>query len=120
MQPGIYNWTIYQGTSDSLVFTVTDNNVPRDLTGYEVRMQIRKNFDQSTAYLTFTSNDGSIVVTPLDGKVEVLIPPDATSSIPFKGDSLDCVYDIELVTPSQEVIRILMGDVAISREVTRD
>ena len=48
MDPGIYNFTIYQGTDDGLSFTVTENTVPVELSAFNARMQIRKTYDASS------------------------------------------------------------------------
>lgn len=121
MVPGQYDFILYQGTNDGLTFSLTSNNVPLNLTGYDVRMQIRKNYDSNTTYFVASTllTVPNIVVTPLLGKIQVYIYPDDTSVIPFKGDSLECVYDIEIIDNLGEVTRVLMGNVTISREVTR-
>lgn len=121
MTPGIYNWTIYQGASDGLTFTVEDGGSPLDLTGYTARCMVRKNYDSANPLLSLLSTgvDPHITLTPLIGKVEIRVDPSQTSALPFKGEELECVYDVELVAGDGTVTRVLMGDATISREATR-
>lgn len=121
MHPGEYNFTIYQGADDGLTFTITDGVTPVDLTGYTAAMNIRKNADAAAPLVTATSTGVSprINITPLTGEIAVTIPASATTSLPFKGTELECTYDIEITSPTGVISRVLMGDVTISREITR-
>lgn len=122
MTPGQYNFTIYQGSNDGLVFQIKDAGVPLDLTGYSAAMKIRKNHDSAAPLFTATSLGltPNIIITPLTGIVSISILPSDTMSIPFKGSELETVYDIELTSPTGIVSRVLMGKVVLSREVTHD
>ncbi len=61
MTAGIYNTTIDQGSVWSVVLVYTDsNNVPVNLTGYTASMQLRQNYNSTTADLTLTTANGGI------------------------------------------------------------
>ena len=116
---GQYNFTINQGSNFALTFVVKDSGgVPYDLTGYSARMMVRRDYDKP-AVLTANSTVGNVAITPLEGKVSISFPPSMTSPIRFAGESLDCVYDVEIYTSDSNVTRVLEGTVTISREVTR-
>jgi hypothetical protein len=116
---GIYNITINQGANYALDFILQNNlGTARDLTGYLARMTIRRDYDKPVV-LAATVANGKVVITPLTGRVVISFPPSDTSPIRFLGESLDCVYDVELYTDENNVERVLAGTVTISKEVTR-
>lgn len=118
MQPGQYNFTLYQGTNDGLTFVVKNNGVTLDLTGYTAEMQIRRDYDKPPV-LSASTALGNIVITPLSGLVQVFFSPSDTTPIRFSGESMDTVYAVELFAPSGAVTRILEGTITISRAVVR-
>jgi len=94
--------------------------LPWDLTGYTARMQVRKYMESSTtiAQLT-TENLSTNRITlgnpdPEDGTITLFMRAEDTRSITVSG-----VYDIEIISPSNEVDRILQGEFVLSPEVTR-
>lgn len=121
MDPGEYNFTIYQGANDGLTFTMLNDGTPIDLTDYDVKMMIRKNYDSNQPYFIASTlnTPPNITVTPSLGQIQVYIYPADTNAIVFKGEELDCVYEIEITSPTGVITRVLEGAVTISREVVR-
>lgn len=85
------------------------------LTGYTARMQIRSEVDSSTVLIELTTQNGRLLITPLAGRIDMLIDDTDTAALNF--DS--AVYDLELISPSGYVTRQVQGKVKLSKEVTR-
>lgn len=117
MSPGIYDFTLIQGAHDGLTFIISEAGVPADLTGYTAAMQIRTDYDKPVVLQATT--DDRIVIIPSEGRVSITFTPQDTSSITFKGESLECVYAVEITSPIGFKSRVLEGAVSISREVVR-
>ena len=103
--------TIKQGASfvlqGQLVTGATSE--ARDITGFDIRSQIRPTYSSSLSY----SMTGSIT-TASSGRWEITMDAPTTAAIPY-----GCyVYDIELYSDST-VDRILEGKATVSPEVTR-
>ena len=136
MVAGKYNITCQQGSTFDLQLTLqyTNPDYPGncadpevcpefliwDLTDYTARMQIRKYVDSATkiAELT-TENLSSFRITlgnpdPVDGTITLFMRAEDTRAITSSG-----VYDIEIISPTNEVDRMLEGDFILSKEVTR-
>ena len=124
MAAGNYSFTIEQGTTFERVFKYKDENgAPVDLTGYDVRMQIRSSYD-SAVLASLTSGSGDFVVS---------VPPDAAEGVTDKNQikltisanntaayTFDqALYDIELESGTGVVTRLLQGKIKLSREVTK-
>lgn len=111
-----YNFCIEQGTDLRVPFVLkgSDGNA-MDLTGCQVRMQLRKSFYAEEAVDTLTSDDGRIVITPAEGRFELIFPNAVTETFPVQA----LLYDIELVSAGGEVRRIVEGKATVSPEVTR-
>ena len=107
--------TIEQGATWKHVLVIRDGASPRDLTGYTARMQIRKLVTSSEFLAELTPGNGRMVITALQGRIELLLPAAVTAALP-PGPS---VYDIEIESPAGEVTRLLQGTVRIDAEVTR-
>jgi len=115
MTAGIYNATIDQGATWSVTVTYTDSNgAPINLTGYTAAMQVRQNYDSTTADLTLTSPSGGIVITPLTGVVVITMTAAQTEAL----DEGYFVYDVELTSGSYKD-RLIQGQLTIAPEVTR-
>lgn len=89
-----------------------------NLTGWHARMQIRASYaSPDPAILSFTDEDGSIVLGGALGTIHIEAPATTTADITIKKG----VYDLELVPPSGEddAFRLIEGKVVVSPEVTR-
>ena len=112
MSAGKHNINIEQGATFKLQLTVSTNDgTPVNLVGYQVRGQVRIQFEDTTPTATFTC----VITDAANGKVEVTLSAATTTALSFtKG-----VYDIELVTPASNVVRLLKGNAILSKEVTK-
>ena len=116
--PTTIDLTIYQGATfrRSWALTSESDGSPYNLTAWTARMQIREKKTSETVLLELTTENGGIIieVTPEESKYTIYISADQTAAFTGKG-----VYDLELVDPQGEVIRIQEGKVSLSTEVTR-
>ena len=132
MAAGKYNFTIEQGTTVIFEVQYKDSlGAPINLTGYSAKMQIKSNYADKnpTTYLTLSSSinpdgtglnlSGSSGTTPLSsGSLGVYIAACSSSNLTFD----TAYYDLELYSGSMScpyTIRLLEGQVKISKEVTR-
>lgn len=90
------------------------NETPINLTGYTARAQIRENEYAASFDLELTTENGGIVITPLDGKIELYISDTDTSAVSLNHG----VYDLELLVGS-DVIKFLRGSVTLIEEITK-
>ncbi len=118
-QAGKLNLVIEQGATFNPTMTYKDAaGVPIDLTGYTARMQIRESIED-VAFLEelTTENTGAsqIILGGVAGTIVLLFNDIETTGMAWESG----VYDLELITPSGTVERVLVGSVVIDREVTR-
>lgn len=111
-----YNFKINQGASLVKPFVWKDKNgVPVDLTGYLVRMQVRQSVSSDEVLFEATTGNGRFFLGPNPGMFVLSLPAEETSQIEWRRGK----YDIELVSSSGFVTRLLYGVIEVSREVTR-
>ncbi|MDI9934697.1 hypothetical protein QM806_04410 [Rhodococcus sp. IEGM 1351] len=105
-----YHFTIEQGATfrTSFVWKDSDGN-PIDLTGVTPKMQIRKTGGSLIVSLT-----SSLTLTPLQGKVDLVIGADVTSGFTF--DTAN--YDLKLDGGPLNTSRIVEGVVTLDKQVT--
>lgn len=132
MSAGKYNFTIEQGTTVDFEIQYKDSNGdPIDLTGYSAKMQVKSNYADKNpkSFLSISSSlntdgtglnlSGSDGITPLaSGSIGVYIAACTSSMLNFD----TAYYDLELYSGSGEcpyTIRLLEGQIKLSREVTR-
>ena len=107
---------IEQGATFRQSFNWAANGSPVNLTGYTARMQMRDPIGSPIIIHELTTENGGITFSDvLAGKIELFISDADTSA--FKFDS--CVYDLEMIAPNSDVIRLLEGEITLSKEVTR-
>lgn len=112
----VHNITIEQGATFRLSAVWKDaNNALINLTGYTARMMVRRTYKDAAPLLTFTTENGAIVLGGAAGTVEVTGLATLTDDIPAK----PCVWDIELVSPTGFVKRLLEGVAVVTPEVTK-
>lgn len=108
--------TIEQGATFTHQFVWNDSNgVPIDITGYTARMQIRQTVGSVGFEVELTTENGGITLGGALGTVDLLISATATAALDF----LAAVYDLELVSPTSIVTRLVKGSVVLDKEVTR-
>jgi hypothetical protein len=87
-----------------------------NLGGYKARSQMREDYDSPNAFLTFTTDDGTINIDTVAGKLTMVAMDSDTSAITADSG----VWDLELLAPTGDVYPILYGKVYIGQEVTRN
>lgn len=120
-----YNMQLDQGSTYTMTVeyeepdpTGAPGNTPVDLTGYSGRMQVRETVGSATTLTEFTTAPlGGIVITPLDGEVELTVTSAQTEAYTF----INAVYDLEVYDASTPpvVVRLIQGRFLVNREVTR-
>ena len=112
-----YDFVIEQGTTTVKLFVwKSADGTPINLEGYSARMQIRASTQADTYLMELTTENGRIRLTPLEGKIELKLSAAETSAIDWKRGK----YDLELVSSTGFVIRLLFGLVTVSKEITRE
>jgi hypothetical protein len=116
MAAGEHDITIEQGATFQLSLLWEDSaGDPVNVTGYSARMQVREKYTSTTTLLSLTSVAGDIVLGGAAGTIVVTASATATAAI----DEKRGVYDLEMVSPSGTVTRLIRGCVTITPEVTR-
>jgi len=110
-----YDILIEQGATFSQVITYKDNGVAVNLTGYTARMQVRSTLESATTVVELTTANGRIALGGAAGTITLTISATDTAGL----TSGRGVYDLELVSGSGIVTRLLQGVATISRNVTR-
>lgn len=103
--------TADQGSNFSSEVTVVDvNDSPVDLTNYTARGQIRRTYTSSTA-----TSFATTINNPISGKVSISLIAATTSAMkPGR-----YVYDIEIVSNTNIVTRVIEGQFILTPSVTR-
>lgn len=118
-----YNLEVKQGDDFTVQFTIQNANLTAlNLTGYTARLQVRKTYGSATILIDATTVNGGLVISaPATGVVLWNVTAAQTSAIKISGDdeTLDCVYDLEIVSSTGTVITPARGVITFYREVTR-
>ena len=120
MAAGIYDFTddnaIEIGASlERPVQWLDGAGVVMNLTGYTARMQVRQSIASSVILLNLTTENGGIVIDALTGTIKLTQTALQTAAYTWRRG----VYDLELMSPSGFVTRLMQGAVETSPEVTR-
>ena len=78
-------------------------------------MQLRVSYTAPEVIVELTTQNGRIVITPLTGVLTLLLSATTTAALIAK----TYVYDLEIVSASGFVTRMIQGEAVISPEVTR-
>lgn len=114
IEPGTYNFTIYQGATWDRTFTVATDGTPVSWVGYNATLTVKR-YDNSAAVLTLTNGSG-ITLGGTAGTIAVTMSPTQTDSIPAGR----YVYDLELsLGGGAYVTRILQGRITVDGQVTK-
>lgn len=116
MKPFVYNFTIPQGASFTLPVVWKDKttNEPVNLTGYDVKLQVRKEFS-SSAVITLidgTEADGVVIVSD-EGRLTFYFSDELTA--PLSGTYR---YDV-LLSIGENRERLMQGTINFSPRVTQ-
>lgn len=98
MEPGRYDLVITQGATynKALIWKDKDDN-PHDLTGYHAKMQFRENFN-SPPIITLTTQNNRLIITPLEGKIEIKLTPQETREL----SKCKARYDLDIYTIAED------------------
>lgn len=114
MAAGKYNDTIEQGETYIRVFTWKDStDTAINLTGYTARMQLRAENRLDAAAFSFNESSG-LTLGGTAGTITLTIA--ATSTATMDGRYF---YDLELISGSGIVTKLLKGILTVAGEVTR-
>jgi len=127
--PPINDYTIPQGSTIFLHYVLKQNNVAFDLTHYNLRCQLRYDYNGKVIIDMNETNNlikrGATIVDnelfpddPKNGGFALIFKDTVTAAINFKSDTVDLIYDVELYN-TDESVRIMQGVITLSREVTR-
>lgn len=131
MIAGIYNLTIEQGSTFARLISVEQPDLVTDptgqtfenfnLAGFTARMHIRRTIDTATPIIILTTENGRIAVNPniagnatKNNEISLSITATDTATITTSG-----VYDLEIVSASGTVSKVIRGDVTLIPEVTK-
>ena len=127
MRAGSYSFTCEQGTTftrdimieqpDLLTDPTGQTFEEFDLSGYEARMQVRRTTESTAFLVELTTDNGGLIVNPNGDEtnlIRIYMSDAVTSSISNSG-----VYDLEIISGSGVVSRILQGTFTLSPQVTR-
>lgn len=110
------NIRVPQGTTYRHEFSYVDEaGAAVDLTNYTARCQFRETLESTTPFFDATTANGKIEITPLTGLIVLEVPHEDSSAFTI----LKGFYDIEIIAPNSDVIRVVQGRVTVDREVTR-
>jgi len=114
MAAGELNLAVEQGTTFSQTLTWKIDGTAVNLTGYTARMQARDDVTSSTTILSLTQAAG-LTLGGVAGTIIIALTATETAAL-VAGNY---VYDLELVSSSGVVTRLVQGTLAVSAEVTR-
>lgn len=122
MLAGIYNIVCEQGTTFIRIINLEYPDIvdpstfyPWDFTDYTARMQIRRTLESSTPMIELTTENGGIEFTsPATGQMQIVMTAEQTADLASDG-----VYDLEIISDSGEVSRLIQGNFTLVPEVTR-
>lgn len=87
-----------------------------DLTGFTAEMQIRTGYGVEPIVAILSTSNGGIVLGGVLGTIDLLISKEDTKLLDV---AVKNIYDLELLSPSNEVIRLIEGTVMITDNVTQ-
>lgn len=117
MAAGTLDLAIEQGTTFSQQLIWKDGaSALINLTGYTARMQVRATIAAPDPPLvTLTTENGGIALGGAAGTITLTISATATAGYSWVAG----VYDLELISASAVVTRLVKGSITVDPEVTR-
>lgn len=112
-----HNLTVYQGADYRRALEFKDESaVLMNLTGYTFRGQVKAKYSDSSPTFSFSFTLRDQATEP--GLVDMLLAAADTAAITMTKEA-DYIYDIEMVKPDGDVVRVLEGRLKLYPEVTR-
>ena len=107
---------IEKGATYTHTLTWKDStNTPINLTGCTAKLQARPDASSAIVLVELSTTNNRIVITPLEGKIQLYISDEDTTTI----QGLGGVYDLEIYHPNGYTTRLLEGKWSFKPEVTR-
>jgi len=91
-----------------------DNGAVRDITGYNVKMQIRDR-PGGAVHATLSTDNGAITVSGTLGQIIVTQTPAQTAAYTFR----KAEYDMMITSPDDTATCILQGEVVAEQRITQ-
>ena len=113
----VLNIVIEEGTGYVLSLTWTDKltNLPKNLTGYTAKLQVRVDYNPtSTVLLEKSTTNGKIILGGTTGFVDVIF--DATDTLGLTWSK--AIYDLLLVPASGAPVKLVKGEFIVQQTVT--
>ena len=120
MPAGVYDFEVEQGATYKpiLQWKNKDTGVPYNITGCEVRMQVRKSQQQPVIIEATTTNGKFVITDGPNGTFQMVLSSADTSLLTSK----EAVYDIEIAFPDgppPTVVRVLKGRFLVDPNITQ-
>jgi hypothetical protein len=115
MQALAYDLVVTVGSTFEFFIGLLSSSGALDLTNYKARSQMREDYSSIDAFLSFTTDNSSIILDPTAGTLKMSASDIQTALIKAESG----VWDMELVSPAGKVYQIMYGKVIIHPEATR-
>lgn len=92
-----------------------NNAAPVDLSGFTGRAQMRPDYNSTAVHASWTTENGGMLLGGPTGEITLFSSASDTELMPAEKG----VWDLELVSPDGEVLRILEGTTEVTPEVTK-
>ena len=113
MAAAIFHWTIDQGATATQLWQYAPNGVPANLAGWTARLMVRANVADASPLLSLTSPSGGLTISGADVVATVTAAQAAALAAGVH------VYDVEIVAPGGDVVKLSRGTLTVRAEVTR-
>ena len=124
MIAGNYNMLCQQGASFARVIALEQPRTPTEqnpaeyeiypLANHTARMQVRRTIESTTPMISLTTENSRIAINSAAGLITLSISAADTAALTSSG-----VYDLEIISSSGLVSRVIQGTFTLSLEVTR-
>jgi len=115
VNPGRYNITVINGTTFTLAPQWLIDNLPVNLTGYSVDMQVRD--VSNNLIVELSTANGKIVITPAIGTVTLTLTAAQTASNVLPAGTY--TYGLNLTDSNSNVYQILAGNFSVTASVVQ-
>lgn len=117
---------MHQGNTLIINFELRDQaDLPLDMTGYDLRLQVRQTYASTSTLINCTLANGKLAwISQTEGTFKLNLAPVDTTALRFSAESpdvLDAVFDLEVTSPNAALgtFKPWYGNFTILREVTR-
>lgn len=115
MEPAKRKLKLQQGKTLRKPYQWKAGGVPVDLTGWKARLQIRPEVRSEQVLADLTTENGGIIIDPLQGKFTLFMSDADTALLDFE----TAVFELEMIAPNGDVMTLMYGDVTLRYEAVR-